>query len=58
VSALADPMLSPSLDHLPFMGGGADVSLTVEQQIHTHHQGRQYETNARKSLILPFREKG
>jgi cobalt-zinc-cadmium efflux system outer membrane protein len=33
VSALADPMLSPSLDHLPFMLGGADVSLTIEQQI-------------------------
>ena len=33
VSALADPMLSPSLDHLPFMLGGADVSVTVEQQI-------------------------
>ena len=33
VSALADPMLSPSLDHLPFMLGGADVSVTIEQQI-------------------------
>ncbi len=33
VSALADPMISPSLDHLPFMLGGADVSVTVEQQI-------------------------
>lgn len=33
VSALADPMVSPSLDHLPLMGGGADVSVTVEQQI-------------------------
>ena len=33
VSALDDPMISPSLDHLPFMGGGADVSLTIEQQI-------------------------
>lgn len=32
VSALPDPMLSPSLDHLPFMWGGADVSVTVEQQ--------------------------
>ncbi|ODS52719.1 MAG: hypothetical protein ABS36_16930 [Acidobacteria bacterium SCN 69-37] len=32
VSALPDPMVSPSLDHLPFMWGGADVSLTVEQQ--------------------------
>lgn len=32
VSALDDPMLSPSLDHLPFMMGGADVSVTIEQQ--------------------------
>lgn len=32
-SALADPMISPSLDHLPFMMGGADVSVTIEQQI-------------------------
>ena len=31
VSALADPMISPSLDHLPFMLGGADVSVTIEQ---------------------------
>src|ERR671912_592729 len=33
VSALDDPMISPSLDHLPFMLGGADVSITIEQQI-------------------------
>ncbi|MGB2716436.1 MAG: TolC family protein, partial [Vicinamibacterales bacterium] len=33
VSALGDPMISPSLDHLPFMFGGADVSITIEQQI-------------------------
>ena len=33
VSALDDPMLSPSLDHVPFMGGGANVSVTIEQQI-------------------------
>lgn len=32
VSALEDPMVSPSLDHLPFMLHGADVSLTVEQR--------------------------
>jgi outer membrane protein, heavy metal efflux system len=32
VSALDDPMISPSLDHLPFMLGGANVSVTVEQQ--------------------------
>jgi outer membrane protein, heavy metal efflux system len=33
VSALGDPMISPALDHLPFMLGGADVSLTIEQQL-------------------------
>jgi outer membrane protein TolC len=33
VSALADPMISPSLDHVPFMLGGANWSLTVEQQL-------------------------
>ena len=33
VSALSDPMMSPSLDHLPFMLGGADVSFAIEQQI-------------------------
>jgi cobalt-zinc-cadmium efflux system outer membrane protein len=33
VSALEDPMISSSLDHLPFMLGGADVSVTLEQQI-------------------------
>lgn len=33
VSALTDPMVSPSLDHLPFMWSGADVSVTIEQQI-------------------------
>ena len=32
VSALDDPMIAPSLDHLPFMFDGADVSVTVEQQ--------------------------
>ena len=32
VSALDDPMISPSLDHLPFMLHGADVSLAVEQR--------------------------
>jgi outer membrane protein, heavy metal efflux system len=33
VSGLGDPMIAPSLDHLPFMLGGADVSFTIEQQI-------------------------
>ena len=32
VSALDDPMIAPSLDHLPFMMDGADVSFTIEQQ--------------------------
>ena len=33
VSALADPMISPSLDHKPFLMSGADFSITIEQQI-------------------------
>jgi outer membrane protein TolC len=33
VSSLPDPMISPSLDHLPFMLNGADVSVTFEQEI-------------------------
>jgi outer membrane protein TolC len=32
VSALDDPMVSPSLDHLPFGMKGADWSVTIEQQ--------------------------
>jgi outer membrane protein, heavy metal efflux system len=32
VSALDDPMVAPSVDHLPFMLDGADVSFTVEQR--------------------------
>jgi len=32
-SALEDPMISPSVDHLPFMLEGADVSATIEQRI-------------------------
>jgi len=32
VSALDDPMVLPSIDHLPFMLGGADISLVVEQR--------------------------
>jgi outer membrane protein TolC len=33
VAALPDPMISPSLDHLPFMMNGADFNVTIEQQI-------------------------
>ncbi len=32
VSALADPMIAPAIDHKPFMMSGADISLTIEQQ--------------------------
>ena len=32
VSAFADPMIAPAIDHKPFMMSGADVSLTMEQQ--------------------------
>ena len=32
VSALEDPEVFASIDHLPFMGGGADVSLVLEQR--------------------------
>ncbi len=32
VSALDDPMIFPSIDHLPFMLHGADWSVTVEQR--------------------------
>ena len=31
VSALDDPQIFPSIDHAPFMGGGADLSLAIEQ---------------------------
>ncbi len=33
VSALEDPMISPAIDHLPFMFDGADVSVTIEQRL-------------------------
>src|SRR5439155_3838576 len=32
VSALDDPEVFGSIDHLPFMGGGADLSLGIEQR--------------------------
>jgi cobalt-zinc-cadmium efflux system outer membrane protein len=32
VSALDDPMVAMSLDHIPFMGGGVDFNGTVEQR--------------------------
>lgn len=32
VSSLEDPMISPSIDHLPFMLHGVDASLSIEQR--------------------------
>jgi outer membrane protein TolC len=32
-SALEDPMVAVSFDHIPFMGGGADVNASVEQRV-------------------------
>ncbi|MEO8843097.1 MAG: TolC family protein [Kofleriaceae bacterium] len=37
VSALDDPTVLPSIDHLPFALGGANVSLTVEQRFPLSH---------------------
>lgn len=37
VSALEDPQILPSIDHLPFMGGGADMSLTIQQSFPLSH---------------------
>src|SRR3990170_3382134 len=31
-SSLEDPMVAPSIDHLPFGLGGANVSFTIEQR--------------------------
>lgn len=51
VSGLDDPMVLPSIDHLPFMGGGADVSFVVEQRFPLSgirgHRGRAAEAEAR-----------
>ena len=33
VAALDEPMIAPSIDHLPFMFNGANVSFTIEQRI-------------------------
>jgi outer membrane protein, heavy metal efflux system len=46
VSALDDPMISPSLDHLPFMLGGANVSVTIEQQFPLSHIRQHRRTSA------------
>ena len=52
VSALDDPMIMPSVDHLPFMLNGADVSLMVEQRFPLSgirgHQRQAAEADARR----------
>lgn len=54
VSALDDPEVFPSIDHLPFAGGGADASLTVEQRFPLSHirghRARAAEADARREL--------
>jgi cobalt-zinc-cadmium efflux system outer membrane protein len=54
VSALDDPEVFPSIDHLPFMGGGADVSFTLEQRFPLSgirgHRRRAAEADARREL--------
>lgn len=52
VSALEDPMIMPSIDHLPFMLDGADVSLMIEQKFPLSgirgHQRRAAEASAQR----------
>ena len=37
VSALEDPQILPALEHVPFMGGGANMSLTIQQSFPLSH---------------------
>jgi cobalt-zinc-cadmium efflux system outer membrane protein len=52
VSALEDPMLMPSIDHLPFMLHGVDASLMIEQSFPLSgvrgHRQRAAEADARR----------
>ena len=54
VSALDDPQVFPSIDHAPFMGGGADVSLAIEQSFPLSgirgHRRRAAEADTRRAL--------
>lgn len=54
VSALDDPMVSPAIDHLPFMGGGANWSFVVEQRFPLSgvrgHRRRAAEAQARGTV--------
>lgn len=46
VAALEDPMLMPSLDHLPFMLHGADASFMIDQRFPLSHLRRDRERAA------------
>jgi len=54
VSSLEDPMILPAIDHLPFMGGGANWSFVVEQRFPLSgirgHRRRAAEAEARGAL--------
>ena len=54
VSALEDPQVFSSIDHLPFAGGGADVSLTIQQSFPLSgirgHRREAAEADARREL--------
>ncbi|MEO8703464.1 MAG: TolC family protein [Kofleriaceae bacterium] len=54
VSALEDPMIFASIDHLPFMLGGVDASVVIEQRFPLSgirgHRQRAAEADGRRSL--------
>jgi outer membrane protein, heavy metal efflux system len=59
VSALEDPEVFASIEHLPFMGGGVDVSLAIEQRFPLSgirgDRRRAGEASARRELALADR---
>jgi outer membrane protein, heavy metal efflux system len=59
VSALDDPEIFASADHVPFMGGGADVSIAIEQRFPLSgvrgNRRRAAEANARRELAVADR---
>ena len=56
VSALDEPEVFASIDHLPFMGGGADVSFALEQRFPLsgirRNRSRAAEATAQRELAL------
>lgn len=59
VSALDDPEVFPSIDHLPFAGGGFDASFTIEQRFPLSgirgDRRRAAEADARRELAMTDR---